>query len=145
MNLYREVLVILALTPWVAQAQTATPAAASGAPAGQQQASPASAASAAPAPQAPAQSGQQAGSASAGTHGGGHGRPGGAGGQGLRPQPTIIVDANALIREGQRANAAEEAQSAPSPRLSTPAKKKPGVHLSTSRPLPLSTEDAGKP
>jgi hypothetical protein len=134
MNVYRGVLVMLALAPWAAQAHAQTAATASGAPAGQQQAS------AAPGPQTPAQSGQQGGAP--GSTQGAHGR---LGGQGLRPQPAIIVDANALIREGQRANAAEEAQSAPPPRLNTPAKKKPGVHLSTSRPLPLSTEDAGKP
>jgi len=127
MNFYRVGLAMLAMAPWVAQAQTQT---AGAAPSGQQQTS------ATPGPQAPAQSGQQAA-----THGGHDGH----GGQVLRPQATIIVDANALIREGQRANAAEEAQSAPPPRLSTPAKKKPGVHLSTSRPLPLSTEDAGRP
>lgn len=124
MNIYRGVLVMLALAPWMAQAQTST--AASGAAA---------------APQAPEQSGQQSAApgAAQGTRGGGHS------GQGLRPQPAIIVDANALIREGQRANAMEETQNAPPPRRSAPARKKPGVHLSTSRPLPLSTEDAGKP
>ena len=138
MNIFRVGLLMLVLAPWTVQAQTA--ATASGGATSPQQAGAASG------QQAPSQPGPQA-AAPGSTHGahGGHGGAGAPAGQGLRPQPAIIVDANALIRDGQRANAMEEAQSAPPPRLSTPARKKPGVHLSTSRPLPLSTEDAGKP
>ena len=62
------------------------------------------------------------------------------------PQPAIIVDADALIRAGQRANAVEEAAARPKPAASVqqPAVKKKGVHLSTGQPLPLSTDNAGQ-
>lgn len=76
------------------------------------------------------------------------------GGHANRPQPAVIVDADALIRAGQRANAAEEAAARPQlipspPRPSPPAqqsaKKKKGVHLSTGQPLPLNSDNAGQP
>lgn len=72
------------------------------------------------------------------------------GGFANRPQPAIIVDADALIRAGQRANAAEEAAARPlpPPKPLTPAQraaaKKKGVHLSTGQPLPLSSDSAGQ-
>lgn len=141
MKLYRGALLMGLLAQAGAHAQTAQPAAPASAVA-----TPGTAATpAAPSTQA-AQAGQatQTGQAAQGARPARSpsARPPGA--QGTRPQPAIIVNADELIRQGQLANAAEEA---PPPRPSPAAagKRKPGVHLSTARQLPLSTEDAGKP